>query len=225
MRPCVLLLVGLLALAPVAWVGPAAAAADAADLARAEHLARTRYHEGVPAAEARELSDAGVARLAQLLRDQSEARHHAQILEVLGMSGSPAAWPVLAAEAADPPRGEVGRHVLRRRVALRAALGHLARHDPRALALLLDEAAGSGAPPAWSCGRHRDAELAALLRRSSLHGLALSGRPEARRALLRLRRDGADPALAGEAAAALAELDRAERRRAAEADGPRGVQR
>jgi hypothetical protein len=67
-----------------------------------------------------------------------------------------------------------------------AALGHLARNDDRALADLVAAAAGDGPTPAWGHGRLRGPHLAALLRRSALSGLALSGRTQAAEVLQQL---------------------------------------
>lgn len=175
----------LCALTIVTIALPAAADGGAAF---AVALARSEYHEGVPASAARELDDAGVARLAEMLGDSGQAKHHAQIVAILGMSGHPRAYDAIAGAAAETPEGEVGRAVLRKQVALRAALGRLARHDDRALAALLSAARAGEPTPAWSCGRQRGERLGALLRRSTLTGLALSGRPEARTLLRRLRR-------------------------------------
>jgi hypothetical protein len=157
-----------------------------ADIGAAEVLARTTYHEGVPYGEARKLTDAGAARLIEMLDDPAEARHHAQIAEVLGMSGRAGAYEAIARAAAAVPTGEVDGAALRTRVAVRAALGHLARSDDRALADLLAAATLDGSAPAWSHGRLRGPRLAALLRRSTLSGLALSGRAQAGAALRRL---------------------------------------
>ena len=214
------------ALSLAVGLGTAAIASAEDDVAVAEHLARTRFFEGVPAEEARRIGDAGAARLGEMLSDQSEARHHPQIIEVLGMSGHPLAWPTLRREAADMPRGEVDRAVFRKRFALRVAMGHLARHDERALAELLEEADGRRSPPTWSCERHRGARLEALLRRSSVNALALSGRSEAQRALRRLRRNADDAEFERGVLSALAEFDRVERQRAAAGSrGRRGSSR
>jgi hypothetical protein len=163
-----------------------ASAAESSDVEAAEALARTVYFEGVPYAEARRLTDAGAARLAEMLADPAEARHHAQIAEVLGMSGRAGAYEAIARAAAAEPTGEVDRAAVRERVAILAALGHLARSDDRALADLVAAATASGPAPAWRHGRLRGPRLAALLRRSALSGLAISGRSEAAEVLQQL---------------------------------------
>jgi hypothetical protein len=162
------------------------------DVADAEALARTIYHEGVPYAEARKLTDAGAARLVEMLDDPAEARHHAQIVEVLGMSGRPGAYEAIARAAATGPEGEVDGATYRTRVALLAALGHLARDDERALAHLVAAATATGSTPAWSHRHLRGPRLAGLLQRSAATALALSGRKRARRVLKQLRIDARD---------------------------------
>jgi hypothetical protein len=164
---------------------PAGARASA-DVDAAEALARTTYHEGMPYGEARKLTDAGAARLAEMLDDPAEAQHHAQIAELLGMSGRAGAYEAIGRAAAAAPSGEVDRATLRTRVAVLAALGHLARSDDRALADLVAAAAGDGRTPTWGHGRLRGPRLAALLRRSALSGLALSGRTQAAEVLQHL---------------------------------------
>jgi hypothetical protein len=126
---------------------PAGARASA-DVGAAEALARTTYHEGVPYAEARKLTGEGAARLIEMLEDPAEARHHAQIAEVLGMSGRAGAYEAIARAAAAAPTGEVDAPTFRTRVALMAALGHLARSDGRALADLIGAATRDGSAPA-----------------------------------------------------------------------------
>lgn len=201
------LLVALLIASPLAF--PAGARASA-DVGAAEALARTTYFEGVPYAAARKLTDAGAARLIEMLDDPSEARHHAQIAEVLGMSGRAGAYEAIARAAAAPPTGEVDSATLRTRVAVLAALGHLARSDDRALADLVAAATEDVPPPTWSHGRLRGPRLAALLRRSALSGLALSGRTQAAEVLQHLlthargtRAGGGAPDLARHLEAAL----------------------
>jgi len=169
-------LIAILIASPLAFP---AGARGSADIDAAEALARTTYHEGVPYAEARKLTDTGAARLAEMLDDPAEARHHAQIAEVLGMSGRAGAYEAIARAAAAPPTGEVDSATLRTRVAVLAALGHLARSDDRAFEDLVAAALGDGPAPAWRHGRLRGPRLTALLRRSALSGLALSGRTQA----------------------------------------------
>jgi hypothetical protein len=190
-------LIAILIASPLAIPGGAKASAD---VDAAEALARSIYFEGVPYAEARKLTDAGAARLAEMLDDPDEARHHAQIVELLGMSGRAGAYEAIARMAANTPTGEVDASTLRTRVALLVALGHLARSDDRALADLVAAAKGGGPAPAWSRGRLRGPRLAALLRRSALSGLALSGRAEAAAVLRQLLLDARSaPAEAGRA--------------------------
>jgi hypothetical protein len=174
-------------------VALAAVAAADPGVEEAEKLARGTFYEGVPLEDARALEAAGIARLIEMLRDPDEAAHHAQILEVLGMSGHHDAYAAVAATAAEKPTGEVDRDELRKRVAVMAALGHLAREDDRALADL-EAAIESAPPPRWRHRGMRGDRLASLLRRSAVSGLALSGRDEAREALERIELDAsADP--------------------------------
>jgi hypothetical protein len=197
---------------------PSAGRAES-DVAAAERLARTPFAEGVPYAEARELSDAGVARLIEMLDDPDAASHRAQIIEVLGMSGGAGAYSAVAAAAAGQPAGEVDRATLRTRVAILVALGHLARSDERALADL-ETAVARGDAPRWSHRHLRGAKLGALLQRSAVTALAMSGTPRAESALRRLRAGaGGSPELNRHLDAALELRARVERDGAAAAFG------
>lgn len=179
----------------------------------AEALARDTFYEGVPPEAARELDAAGIERLIEMLGDPAEAPYHAQILEVLGMSGRRDVYAVVAAAAAEEPTGEVDRAGLRKRVAVLVALGHLARDDDRALADL--EAAAQIAAvrtPRWRHGPLRGRRLSGLMRRSAVSALANSGRPEARATLQRLETDAHDPDFERHVRSALRHFERESRR-------------
>jgi hypothetical protein len=165
------------ALACLVLLPAAGARADSA--ADAEALARGIYVDGFPAEQARALDTAGVARLAELLADPTEAAVHANALLLLGASGHPDAFAAIAGYAASAPQGEVGRDRFRALSRVPLALGRLASSDARALAWL-DAALARGAQdPGWGFGHQRGERLALLLEEHVLTGLALSGRPEA----------------------------------------------
>ncbi len=151
----------------------------------AEELVRADYVEGLPYAEARELTPTGVERLVEMLRDPAEAEHHENIVMALGISGAPQAYPALVAFQDREVEGEVDAAEYRARRAVPLAMGHLARSDPRALQFLL-EAARRQEPdstPRWRYLYLREQKLAGILRRASITGVAMSGRPEAVAAL------------------------------------------
>jgi hypothetical protein len=197
----------------------------------AERLARSTFYEGVSPEDVRALDAAGIERLIEMLGDPAEAPHHAQILEVLGMSGQPGVYAAVSAAAADEPSGEVDRAGLRKRVAVLVALGHLARHDDRALADLQAAAQiESTAKPRFSHGALRGKRLTGLMRRSAVSALANSGRTEARSTLQRLTTAAADdPEFERHLRSAIRQLGRAESRAAGSgehaAQHSRGVER
>lgn len=173
----------LCALFTIAFLLSSGTAAAQAPLtvAEAEELVRTTWFEGMPTSQAARIDEFGVERLVQMLADPAERQHHGNILFALGVSGERGAYDAIAAWAATPRSGEVDRATFRAWQALPHALGHLARRDPRAVALLTDQLA---AGPADFRFRHIDgARLERLTRRGAATGLALSGRPEARTAL------------------------------------------
>jgi hypothetical protein len=180
------ILAAILIAAPLAFPGSVRAGDS---VAAAEALARTTYFEGVPYGEGRNLGEAGVARLIEMLDDPDEAPHRAQIIELLGISGRAGAYEAVAAAAAGAPTGEVDGATYRTRVAALVALGHLAHGDDRALADLIAAATADAAPPTWSHRHLRGPRLAALLRRSAAMALGVSGRPQAEAVLRRLQRD------------------------------------
>ncbi len=170
------------------------AALGQAEPAAAEALVRRWYFEGLPYEEARGLTPAGVARLAEMLTDPAEAEHWANIVAALGMSGDPNAFPALARFAASPPEGDVASAEYRARLALPFALGHLARSDARALDLLVEQVRDPPASPAWRYRHLHGARLATLLRDTAITGLGISARPEAENLLRELAdRAAADP--------------------------------
>jgi len=174
----------------------ASASAQARDPegSRADRIARAIYYEGLPYAEARELSDAEIARLMELLDDPAQLRDHPNILVALGMSGSPAAFEAIAGYALRTSSGELDRLAFRARRSIPHAMGQLARVDDRALAWLMRAASDAGGAPAQSFRQLDPERLARLMRREAITGLALSGRPAAARRLGELAAaPGADP--------------------------------
>ena len=170
------------------------AALGQAEPAAAEVLVRRWYFEGLPYEDARALTPAGVARLAEMLTDPAEAEYWANIVAALGMSGNSSAFPALARFAASPPEGGVASAEYRARLALPLALGHLARSDARAFALLVEQARDPPASPSWRYRHLRGARLATLLRDTAITGLGISARPEAKDLLRELAdRAAADP--------------------------------
>ena len=145
----------------------------------AEAMVRARYYEGLPEERARDCSQACAARLIEMLDDQGERRHHANILRVLGFSPHPRAYEALASFAAHEPEGDVPGAVYNARVETMLALGRHAKRDPRALQLLLERLDQAPPAPGWSAGPMRGEALRGAMRRGVMRGLALSGRPEA----------------------------------------------
>lgn len=167
---------------------PAPAHAEDGDVEFAEDLVRADHVEGLPYAEARELRPAGVERLIEMLRNPGEAKHHANIVMALGISGSPRAYDALVEFQEREVLGELEGAEYRARRALPFAMGHLARNDSRALQFLLERALaeGPGSEPRWTYSYLREERLAAILRRAAIMGLAMSGRPAAVAALAEL---------------------------------------
>jgi len=189
----------------------AAPAPARAGAAAAEALARTHYHEGIPLDAARAIDAAGAARLAELLADPAEEALHAQVVELLGMSGRPEAYACVQHFAAGLPRRAVDHETFRKQVAVRIALGYLARSDDRALAELVAEASSRLPAPSDGSAPAQATRRAQGLRRAAVSGLGLSGRAQAASVLRRLAGDlrrgrvpADDPELARHVASALA---------------------
>ncbi len=151
----------------------------------AEELVRAQYVEGLPYAEARDLTLAGIERLVEMLRDPAEAEHHENIVMALGISRAPQAYPALVAFQDKEVEGEVDASEYRARRAVPLAMGHLAGTDPRALRFVLEAARREGpeSAPRWRYLYLRDQKLAGILRRAAITGVAMSGQPEAVAAL------------------------------------------
>jgi hypothetical protein len=182
MGRCFLCVVTCLSFLPVFELGAAEA-----EVAAAEVLVRSQYHEMLPIERAQALTPAATARLAQMLGDPAERSHYANIVTALGMSGQEGAYEALVAYANRPPSGEVDSDEYRARLALRGAMGHLAASDPRALQHLIRELRQDTEPVGWTY-RHLDgARLRQLLRRAAATGLGISGQPAAAVELQRLK--------------------------------------
>lgn len=164
---------------------PAELGADEADA-----LVRAQWFEGIPESRLSRLSPEAVRHLGALLRDPAEREHHATTLEVLGRAGGEGAFEQVEAYARVAPVGDMPAAVYRARLALPIAYGYLARKDDRALAKLIAAVGPEAAPAAWQY-RHLDASrVGVLLQKMAVTGLALSGRAEARAALLSLSYQG-----------------------------------
>jgi hypothetical protein len=149
----------------------------------AESIVRARWYEGVPPERIAALSDAAVERIGDLLDDPAEQEYHAAAIALLGQGGGTGAYEAILDFASLAPQGDVDGAVLRARLEVPLALGRLANSDDRALAWLLD-AASQSSPVEWHSGRIDAARIGRMLQRYAITGLALSGRAEARDALL-----------------------------------------
>jgi hypothetical protein len=189
----------LLAIASVFFLASNAAAEPrASEPSRADRLASAVYFEGVPFVEASDLSDTDVARLIELLDDPAEIRQHPNILVLLGMSGSPAAFDSIADYALRGSSGELDRLEFRSQRSIAYGMGHLARVDGRALAWLIRAAKGADGAPQRSFRQMNPERVARMMREGAISGLALSARPAAARALSEIiATPGADPRLIG----------------------------
>lgn len=180
------------------------AAAQRLTIPETEALVRVSYFEGMPEEAAARIGPAGAERLVEMLFDPEEGRSHGQILPALGLCGSPGAmtailrWNAILSESATldrvatPRTGEIDRDLFKAWQAFPYALGHLAHFDRRAIVHL--ETLMNAAAPSWTFRHHRGARLLDLARRSAATSLALTGLPEARRALDRASRNASDAA-------------------------------
>jgi hypothetical protein len=169
---------------------PAAVTAQMLTVSEAENLVRAQYFEGMPEEQAARIGPAGAERLVEMLADPAESRSHGQILLALGLCASPESMGAILGWIEMPRTGEIDRDTFRAWQALPYALGHLARHDRRALDQL--ESLLNADAPAWTFRHHRGARLLRLARRSAATSLAETGLPGARRALDRAGRDVSD---------------------------------
>ncbi len=156
---------------------PREAAAQTLTIAETEALVRAVYFEGLPEHTARRIGPAGAERLIEILNDPEEGSAHANTLLALGLSGQPGAFQAIRDWASTVREGEIDRNTFRAWQALPYALGHIARHDRRAVARL--EALLDAESPNWTFRHHRGARLHRLARRAAATALGLCGLPEA----------------------------------------------
>ena len=164
------------------------AVAQMLTVAETEALVRASYFEGMSEDDAARIGPAGAERLAEMLLDPAEGRSHNQILLALGLCGSPDAltaildWTTaLDGVAAVNGVATLDRNTFKAWQALPYALGHLAHSDRRAVGHL--ETLMNAEAPNWTFRHYTGARLVDLARRSAATSLALTGLPEAGRAL------------------------------------------
>lgn len=155
-----------------------------------ERLVRASYFEGMPEDQAARIGRAGAARLVEMLADSDEKPNHARIIIALGACGSPDALAAIRDWTLIPRSGEIDRDTFKAWQALPYALGHLAPYDARALPEL--EALMTAETPSWTFGHHNGPRLVRLRRQSAATALALTGLPEAARALDRASQISSD---------------------------------
>lgn len=170
---------------------PGEAAAQTLSVDETVTLVRGVYYEGMPEEQAERIGPDGCAQLIEMLADPRESRSHAQVLLAIGICHPSGGFEAIRDWADTPREGEIDRATFRTWQALPAALGRLARHDPRALARLEAQLNESEAPT-WTFRHHRGARLVSQSRRSAATWLARTGLPEAGAALDRVRGDASD---------------------------------
>lgn len=179
--------------APSSLAQSGASPADGAllDVTRTEQLVRAVYYEGMPVEEAERIGPEGCARLAEMLEDEAERRHHGRVLMALGICGGPDSFEAIRRWADAPRVGEVDRATFRAWQVLPHALARLAERDPRAFARL-EAQLNDASAPGWSFRHHRGPRLLRQRRRAAATALGLSGLPEAAAALERADRRSSD---------------------------------
>lgn len=166
---------------------PAAASAD-----DAEALVRETYFEGVPPDRAQALGAAGGERLAEMLADPDEAKHHKNIVVTLGLCGCGPAFETLVAFDAVVRSGDLELDAFLAWEQVPYAMGHLGRSDARAIDWLTATAGDTEARPTFSHG-HRSADTLARQRRlAAIQGLGLTGTVRADDALSALAASESD---------------------------------
>ena len=163
---------------------PGASQAQLLSVEETERLVRAVYFEGMPEEAAAVIGPEGCERLVEMLGDPEERASHGQIMLAIGICGPAGGFEAIRDWADAERSGEVDRETFRAWQALPFALGHLARHDRRAVARLERDLNASEAPD-WTFRHHRGARLVSNGRRSAASGLALTGLPEAEAALER----------------------------------------
>lgn len=160
---------------------PLSALAQPEEVEAAREFVRLHYFEGLPYAQARELTPAGVEVLIEMLEDPAEAEFHANIVMALGIRGGPQVYPALVRFHQRPLAGEVDGATYRAHRVLPLAMGHLARSDPRAFQFLVKavRAEASVSAPGWRYRHLAGERLEGVLRRAAITGVAMSSRPEA----------------------------------------------
>lgn len=195
------------------FAAPAVAQDAMLSVEETESLVRARYYEGLPKDLAARIGPEGCDRLVEMLADPAEARHHDQILVAIGICAPEGGLEAIGAWLGAMPEGEIDRPRFKAWLAVNHALGELAEHDPRALAILESRMIRPDAPR-FRHGRHRGARLLKMRRFGAAHDLAETGLPAAADALDRADLQASDGEFVGHLRAARARHgERVEERR------------
>jgi len=157
---------------------PSPSRAQLLSVEETEDLVRAVYFEGMPEEAAAAIGPEGCERLIEMLGDPGERASHGQIMVAIGICGPAGGFEAVSAWADAEREGEVDRDTFRAWQALPFALGHLARHDRRALDRL-ELGLNAAEAPSWTFRHHRGARLVSLSRRAAASSLAMTGLPEA----------------------------------------------
>lgn len=159
-------------------VVPSPSGAQLLSVEETEELVRAVYFEGMPEEAAATIGPEGCQRLVEMLADPEERASHGQIMVAIGICGPQGGFEAVRDWADAERSGELDRDTFRAWQALPFALGHLARHDRRAIARLERDLNAAEAPN-WTFRHHRGARLVSHCRRAAASGLAMTGLPEA----------------------------------------------
>jgi hypothetical protein len=153
--------------------------------AQVDDLVHKHYMHGVQYVQAKALGPAAAPYLIDLLNNPDEKEFWVNIIVTLGFIEDSAALDPLISFLSDA-RGEVDAFTFRALLSIPFAVGCIASNgDSRALGYLLDKLSPPVSQSAqWS---FQGKKIDQLLVEQSVTGLAVSGRPEARAELLRLK--------------------------------------
>ena len=158
-----------------------------------EEFVRTQFTQGIPMSEAKLYTAADVPTLIGMLNEPADSRSWANIVATLGIIGDDQGVAALIQFIEGRFAGIVDLETFNALINVSPALGHAAfRGNAKALKYLIDNhtiRSWTAKQLKWSFGKYHGKELAVLLCKIHMRGLANSCKPPAKELLIKMASD------------------------------------
>lgn len=160
---------------------------------RVAEFIRGSHDHGVPYSTAREFGPAALPYLREWLGSDALKQHWTNIIWTIGYIGEPEDFVTIRTFIDERFSGEIDDHTFNSMLAAVHVLGHLSARSDAALGYLHAHTNPAGfANVKWTFLSFRDKKRNVLLSKFAINALSLTGRPEVKAILEKLRRDPYD---------------------------------